>query len=431
MEGKMKKTILFSLLALTFASSPQYANSGNLIVSGSLGIGTTTPQYVLDVADAIRVENNTALSVINMQAPEITSNATNYFMALNLTGEVYNIPSGVTDSGYRMGLAVQSFVNDPGFLGTLSSQYGIYVMNGSYEAPAGGAITNSYGVYIDTATSGATHIQNLYGLYQGVPAAKNYFAGNVGIGMASPNETLDVSSAGAQSIQNVLGVFNPLTTGNAENHGAAIIVGYADTEYYAKIATVFESQSPNYLQPALAFYTMYNSYLPGSEVERMRISSTGNVGIGTSTPGYTLQVNGSAWVTSGQWTGSDVRWKKEVAPLECSLEKVSKLQGVSYRWRADEFPEHHFSEDKQIGLIAQETEKVIPEVVTTDIDGYKGISYEKLCPLLIEAVKELKADNDRALRELRAENARLGLEVKRLRATVKQTPGKDRYTLAQ
>lgn len=77
------------------------------------------------------------------------------------------------------------------------------------------------------------------------------------------------------------------------NKTIGMTLGFSDTSYYTKIACVFESQNPAYLQPALAFYTMDNSYLAGSEVERMRISANGNVGIGTTSPTEKLQVLGN------------------------------------------------------------------------------------------------------------------------------------------
>jgi hypothetical protein len=60
---------------------------------------------------------------------------------------------------------------------------------------------------------------------------------------------------------------------------------------------------------------------------------------------------------------------------------------VSYRWKKNEFPELKFPDGQQIGLVAQDVEKVLPEVVLTDSEGYKSIDYAKLTPLLIEAVK--------------------------------------------
>lgn len=81
-------------------------------------------------------------------------------------------------------------------------------------------------------------------------------------------------------------------------------------------------------------------------------------------------------------------------PLEDSLNKIVKLQGVNYEWNTEKYPTQGFSAGKQIGLIAQDVEKVIPELVHTDNDGYKSVSYEKITTVLIEAVKELKAENE-------------------------------------
>jgi hypothetical protein len=80
--------------------------------------------------------------------------------------------------------------------------------------------------------------------------------------------------------------------------------------------------------------------------------------------------------------------KKDIAPIDSSLSKVSKLQGVYYNWDRKKWPQKNFTEGKQIGLIAQEVEKVVPEVVNTDKEGYKSLSYDKLTAVLIEAMKE-------------------------------------------
>ena len=77
---------------------------------------------------------------------------------------------------------------------------------------------------------------------------------------------------------------------------------------------------------------------------------------------------------------SDIRLKKDIKPLTSALSTLGKLQGKSYRWKDNNEPD--------IGLIAQELEKVIPELVKTDNKGYKSIVYQKLTAVLIEAVKE-------------------------------------------
>ena len=101
---------------------------------------------------------------------------------------------------------------------------------------------------------------------------------------------------------------------------------------------------------------------------------------------YELHVSGDAYAT-GSWLGSDVKFKKDITELE-QASKIMDLRGVSYKWRMDEFPENGFDEGKQFGLIAQEVETVLPEIVNTDSKGFKSISYSKLTAVLVEAIKE-------------------------------------------
>jgi hypothetical protein len=85
-------------------------------------------------------------------------------------------------------------------------------------------------------------------------------------------------------------------------------------------------------------------------------------GIGGSTNStYPLYVYGKAYSTSG-WAASDIRWKRDIAPLGDELNKVMKLQGVHYHWKADQYPQMGFDNSRHIGLIAQEVEKVFPEL---------------------------------------------------------------------
>ena len=64
------------------------------------------------------------------------------------------------------------------------------------------------------------------------------------------------------------------------------------------------------------------------------------------------------------------------------------LRGVQFEWNLEEYPDNGFREGKQIGLIAQEVEEVLPELVRTDNDGYKSLEYEKITAVLVEAIKE-------------------------------------------
>jgi len=88
---------------------------------------------------------------------------------------------------------------------------------------------------------------------------------------------------------------------------------------------------------------------------------------------------------------SDENAKKNVEPIQDGLEKVLELSGVRFDWREDVVPLKADNESRQIGLIAQEVEKVVPEVVVDEIvegQTLKSIRYENLTALLIEAVKE-------------------------------------------
>ena len=88
---------------------------------------------------------------------------------------------------------------------------------------------------------------------------------------------------------------------------------------------------------------------------------------------------------------SDENAKKNVEPLQNSLNKVLELNGVSFDWREDVVPIKAEKESRQIGLIAQEVEKIVPEVVTDEIvegQTLKSIRYENLVAILIEGMKE-------------------------------------------
>ena len=110
---------------------------------------------------------------------------------------------------------------------------------------------------------------------------------------------------------------------------------------------------------------------------------------GTGSPGaYYLWVAGNAWSAGSFISGSDIRWKKNIEDLGSVMDKISQLKGVTYEWKQDEFPEMHFDSGTQIGVIAQDIEKVYPELVKTDNKGYKGVNYEKLTVILLEGIKE-------------------------------------------
>jgi hypothetical protein len=116
------------------------------------------------------------------------------------------------------------------------------------------------------------------------------------------------------------------------------------------------------------------------------------VGINRMPTMYTLEVGGTIWangstITAGSTTWSDARYKTNITPIDNALDDVLRLQGVKFDWRRSDFPDLNFPQGSQIGVIAQDVEKILPQIVYTGPDGYKSVS-EKLTPVLIEAIKE-------------------------------------------
>jgi hypothetical protein len=84
--------------------------------------------------------------------------------------------------------------------------------------------------------------------------------------------------------------------------------------------------------------------------------------------------------------GSDSRLKENVTPIVNPIEKISQIGGYTYDWIPMEGI--HENEGHDVGVIAQEIEAILPEIVTTRDNGYKAVKYERLVALLIECVKE-------------------------------------------
>jgi len=123
-----------------------------------------------------------------------------------------------------------------------------------------------------------------------------------------------------------------------------------------------------------------------------RLTFHGSVGINGGNPSgyYKLLVHGPAYANS--WlTPSDKRYKKDIQTIDSALDKINALNGVTYSFKQETINNIDFSEQKgkqQIGIIAQQLEKVLPELVKKDEAGYYAVNYDGLVPVLVEAVKE-------------------------------------------
>ena len=88
---------------------------------------------------------------------------------------------------------------------------------------------------------------------------------------------------------------------------------------------------------------------------------------------------------------SDIRLKDNIEVIKGSLDKIEGIRGVEFDWN-EKSPGWARERGHDVGVIAQEVEKIIPEVVQERKNGYLGVDYKRLVPLLIESVKELKKE---------------------------------------
>lgn len=119
---------------------------------------------------------------------------------------------------------------------------------------------------------------------------------------------------------------------------------------------------------------------------------------------------------AGHITVSDSRFKKNIVSLENPMDMVLKLRGVNFKWNTDTYERFNSLPGKQVGFIAQEVSKVLPEIVYKNEDGYLGVSYNAIIPLLVEAIKE----QQQAIKDLKEEIGTLEAIRKDVRALRQQ-----------
>ena len=217
--------------------------------------------------------------------------------------------------------------------------------------------------------SNSTEINDLQFHYWDGSSWRNDFAidslsGNVGIGTVAPQQKLDVG--GAVKANTYFNMGGHYTTGSH----AVINIGPTSGVYFRQNDTAYD---------------------PSNFTNLMVIGGDGNVSIGGSV------------TAQGTTLTSDERYKQEIEDLTGALKSVSALRGVRFTWRTDAYPDRYFSDARELGFIAQEVERVFPELVATDRDGFKSVAYSKLTPLLVEAIKELQGEleaRDRRLTSL-------------------------------
>lgn len=117
------------------------------------------------------------------------------------------------------------------------------------------------------------------------------------------------------------------------------------------------------------------------------IDESGSVGIGVDESiallDYKLDVSGSIRTTGTVLQTSDKRLKEDIYPIDNAGDRLDSIEGVYFKWNGEK--------ERQVGVIAQQVEKVLPEVVSEDKNGYLSVSYTGIVPLLIEAFKDQRS----------------------------------------
>jgi hypothetical protein len=346
-----------------------------------------------------------------------------------------------TKSAFRAGYAIDEW-NDSN-VGTYSTAFGFGTAASAYYSFAAGSQSKATG-YGSVAIGNQLTVSGNYAASFG---SQNDATGGSSIAIGSQNHASGSYSA-AIGLQTTASGTNSTamgsqTTASGDNSTAIGMQTNAKGNYSTALGyqtnapsyrefvvgssnTIYTPESATQWKPNDRLFVVGNGEGNGVTSDALVILKNGNMGIRTSTPTQTLDVNGSIKVrnlTNGAPANavyatsdgtlviggmSDARLKENVLPLENSLEKVMKLQGVTFNWRADPYA------GRKIGFIAQDFEKVIPELIfTNQNDGLKGINYAEVTAVLTEAIKELKAENDQFKARIEKLEGLIGAKVEK------------------
>lgn len=166
-------------------------------------------------------------------------------------------------------------------------------------------------------------------------------------------------------------------------------------------------------------------------IPSLSINELGTVGINTEQPNPEVQLDVNGVIAAFDFVQlSDRRYKKNIAPIKNSLNKVSQLNAVQYQFKTNEFKEKAFDDGTQVGFIAQEVQHIYPEIVNEDKEGYLSISYTSLIPVLADAIKELQRLNNEMHREntsLQNQLAQLQTEVTKINKVMLKLKNKNEF----
>ncbi|WP_276875255.1 tail fiber domain-containing protein [Chryseobacterium joostei] len=246
--------------------------------------------------------------------------------------------------------------------------------------------------------------------------------GKIGINTPNPKATLDIT-AKTDGASQAEGLMIPRLTGDQiQTMTAGIQPGTESLMIYATASPVSPTAKVSKItQPGYYFWngTNWESVGVNSNIytadgsittplasrnvdlngKNLVFSGTGSVGIGTApSASAKLDVAGTVKASAIDYN-SDERLKQNITEIKSSDEIVSKLRPVSYFWN-ETGKKKGGNAQLQYGLVAQDVEKVLPNIVSTDNEGYKSVNYNELIPLLLQAIQEQGKKIDELQKEI-------------------------------
>jgi len=301
-----------------------------------------------------------------------------FFLSLSLSREPGKL-AGFVVAGLLMVVFVEAFTG-PGSNPPGTGDPTFWRLNGSNMYYSAGSV----GIGTTTPIYGLDVIGTLRA------TATSTFSGNVGIGTANPGVKLEIlggTDAGA----------NAFRLRNAADNNPSIEMWSQGDATGGGLLRLYNTDGTEVVRIDGRIGSGNHSYF----------NSGNNVGIGTTNPQHKLDVQGDIVIGTGT-TGcvydadssilvgtcsSDARLKANVQELPALLDRFVELRPVTFNWREDEAG--NIGTATEIGLIAQDVERVFPELVAhVDEYGDKQISFQYLPFYLIQAVKDLKAENE-------------------------------------
>jgi hypothetical protein len=185
--------------------------------------------------------------------------------------------------------------------------------------------------------------------------------------------------------------------GNQTISGSLYVSGFIVGSIAATNGVISGSSQINTLLPTgivsgssqitLSSTSGYNSVLNQAVLTTSNVQFN-SLGIGMAATGTAGRIDASGDIVA--FSTSDINFKENIIPIKDALSKVETISGNTYDWK-NEFEYIHGFKGNDVGVIAQEIQKVLPEAVRERENGYLGVNYEKIIPLLIESIKELSA----------------------------------------